>query len=61
VYGAAVGLVLVLREAAPYLGDTVPRWALIGAAGAVLIAMGVTWERRLKDARMVSAYVHGLR
>ena len=60
-YGGVVGLVLVLREAAPYLGDTVPRWALIGAAGAVLIALGVTWEQRLKDARLVSSYLQGLR
>ena len=60
-YGAVVGLTVVLREAAPYLGGTVPRWALIGAAGAVLIAMGVTWEQRLRDARLVSTYVRALR
>jgi len=50
-----------LREAGPHLGDSVPRWALIGAAGALLIAMGVTWEQRLRDARVVSAYLRGLR
>ena len=33
-YGATVGLLVVLREAAPYIGDSVPRWAVIGAAGA---------------------------
>ena len=61
VSGAVVGGLLVLRLAAPYIGDTVPRWVLIGAAGAVLIATGVTWERRLREARQVRAYVLGLR
>ena len=45
--GATVGALLVLRLAAPYVGDAVPRWVLIGGAGAVLIAVGATWERRL--------------
>ena len=59
--GAVVGIVVVLREAGPYIGDAVPRWALIGAAGALLIGMGITWEQRLRDARRVTAYVRGLR
>jgi hypothetical protein len=61
VHGAVVGALLVLREAAPYVGDAVPRWALIGAAGAVLIALGITWEQRLRDARAVAGYVRALR
>ena len=61
VAGAVVGGLLVLRLAGPYLGNTVPRWVLIGAAGALLIATGVTWERRLHEARQVRAYVRGLR
>lgn len=60
-YGAAVGLAVVLREAAPYLGGSVPRWALIGAAGALLIAMGVTWEQRVRNARSMSTYLRALR
>ena len=60
-FGSLVGGLLVLRLAAPYVGDTVPRWVVIGAAGALLIAMGVTWERRLQEARQVRAYVLGLR
>lgn len=59
--GAAVGIVVVLREAGPWIGDAVPRWALIGIAGALLIGLGVTWEQRLRDARRVAAYVRGLR
>jgi hypothetical protein len=60
-WGATTGLLLVLRLAAPYVGAAVPRWVLIGAAGAVLIAMGVSWERRLADARHLAHYLHGLR
>jgi hypothetical protein len=59
--GALVGGLEVVRLAAPYIGDAVPRWVLIGAAGALLIAMGVTWERRLRDARQVVGFVRGLR
>jgi hypothetical protein len=60
-HGTVAGLVLVLREAGPYLGDAVPRWGLIGAAGALLIALGVTWEQRLAEARALSTYVRDLR
>jgi hypothetical protein len=59
--GAAVGALLVLRLAAPYIGDAVPRWVLLGAAGALLIAVGVTWERRLQEARDLLGYVRALR
>lgn len=61
VLGGGAGAVLVVRMAAPYIGDAVPRWALIGAAGALLIATGVTWERRLHDARNLAGYVRSLR
>jgi hypothetical protein len=60
-YGATVGLLLVLREAAPFVGSTVPRWSLIGSAGVLLIALGVTWEKRLQDAQAVAEYVRRLR
>ena len=59
--GALAGGVLVLRLAAPYIGDAVPRWVLIGAAGTVLLVMGATWERRLTDAHRVAAFVRTLR
>ncbi len=59
--GALVGGLEVARLAAPYVGDAVPRWVLIGAAGALLILMGVTWERRLQEAKHALAYVRGLR
>ena len=59
--GAAVGILLVLRLAAPYVGDAVPRWVLLGAAGALLVAVGATWERRLAEARQLVGYVRDLR
>jgi hypothetical protein len=60
VAGATVGALLVLREAVP-IADAVPRWALIGAAGALLLTAGITWERRTRDARRVAGYVRTLR
>lgn len=59
--GAAVGAVVVLRMAAPYVGDAVPRWVLLGAAGALLITVGATWERRLADAQSMMGYLRTLR
>ncbi|NPC95973.1 hypothetical protein HOQ23_04190 [Nocardioides sp. zg-DK7169] len=53
--GAAVGLLLVLRELAPWAAAT-PQWLLIAAAGALLSAVGVTWERRVADLRRAAAY-----
>jgi hypothetical protein len=51
---------LVLRELAPYAAD-VPTWLTIGISGAVLLAVGITWESRLNDVRRASRYVTALR
>jgi cell division protein FtsW (lipid II flippase) len=59
--GALAGAVLVVREAAPYVGAAVPRWGLIGTAGLLLIVLGVTWEQRLQEARKVSGRLRVLR
>lgn len=59
-FGAVIGLLVVLRQVAPMV-DAVPRWALIGSAGTVLVVLGVTWERRLQEARSVAGYVRALR
>lgn len=60
VAGAVTGAVLVVRLATP-IAEAVPRWALIGLAGAVLVTLGITWEKRLRDARAVAGYVRSLR
>jgi len=61
VVGGAVGALVVLRLAAPFVDASVPRWVLIGAAGAILIATGATWEHRLREARELLGYVRALR
>ncbi len=58
--GWAVGGLLVVREVGPYAAET-PQWVLIGAAGAVLIGVGITWEARLRDLRQAAAYLGRLR
>jgi len=60
VVGGAVGGVLVVRELAPYAAET-PQWILIGAAGALLTLVGVTWEHRLVEVRRAAAYLDRLR
>jgi hypothetical protein len=59
VAGAAVGTVLVLREATH--AQLLQQWMVIGLVGVVLTLVGVTWERRLAELRAVAAYVRGLR
>ena len=46
--GAATVVVLGLQALLPYAAD-VPRWISLGAAGAVLVALGATFEERRKD------------
>jgi hypothetical protein len=58
--GSTVGGLLVLRELAPYAAET-PQWVLIGAAGTLLIGVGVTWEARLRDLRQAASYLDRLR
>lgn len=57
--GAAVGALVVLREAT--LAEVLPQWVLIGLVGVALTVVGVTWEQRLREFRAVSSYVRGLR
>ena len=61
VIAGAVGALVVLRYAAPYVQETVHPWILFGFAGVLLVAMGVTWEQRVREARRVFGYVRALR
>ncbi|MFJ8743888.1 SCO7613 C-terminal domain-containing membrane protein [Embleya sp. NPDC127516] len=45
---ATVGLVHLLPHLAPVY-DAVPRWAVLGTAGVLLIVIGAGYERRLRD------------
>ncbi|CAN5188608.1 hypothetical protein BH09ACT12_BH09ACT12_01610 [soil metagenome] len=58
--GAVIGAVLVVRELAPYVGQT-PQWVVIGLAGTVLTVVGVTWEKRLHDVQQATEYLGRLR
>ncbi|MDO5499670.1 MAG: hypothetical protein Q4F67_08325, partial [Propionibacteriaceae bacterium] len=60
VTGAIVLAVLAVVEVWPYAAY-VPRWAGLAAAGALLLAIGVRWEARLRDLRRVGGYLRGLR
>ena len=60
VFAATVGALLVLRHATP-IAEAVPRWGLIASAGVILVAVGITWERRIMEARAVAGYVRALR
>jgi cell division protein FtsW (lipid II flippase) len=53
-------LALALVNIAPY-ANAVPRWVLFGLAGAALLYLGVTWERRLRNARTLIMAVELLR
>ncbi len=60
VVGGAAGAVLVAAELVPYAA-VVPQWLLLAAAGALLTAVGVTWEDRSADARRAARYLVRLR
>lgn len=60
VVGAAVGATVVLRELGPYAGDA-PAWVWIGLGGALLVVVGITWERRLLEIRTAAGLLGRLR
>jgi hypothetical protein len=60
VVASATLLVLAVVNLAPY-ANAVPRWVLFGLAGALLLYLGVTWERRLRNARTLIMAVELMR
>lgn len=54
ILGSATALALVLVNIAPYAA-ALPRWVIFAVAGVGLLFLGVTWERRLRDARTLTA------
>ncbi|MFJ6071055.1 SCO7613 C-terminal domain-containing membrane protein [Streptomyces sp. NPDC093065] len=64
VLGAGVLALVTLHELAPYLTQAVgalPRWAPPALAGLVLLALGATYEQRLRDARRLREALGRLR
>ncbi|MFF3847423.1 SCO7613 C-terminal domain-containing membrane protein [Streptomyces sp. NPDC002328] len=56
VLGGSVLTLVALHELAPYLAQmagVLPRWAPPALAGLLLLALGATYEQRLRDARRV--------
>ncbi len=58
--GGAVTFVLAVLNIAPYAA-ALPRWLIFASVGAGLLALGVTWEHRLRDARNLSLALQRLR
>ncbi|WP_415003105.1 SCO7613 C-terminal domain-containing membrane protein [Aeromicrobium sp.] len=60
VIGGTALAILALVELAPY-GWALPRWILLGAAGALLLGAGITWEDRVRDGRAAARFVGSMR
>jgi hypothetical protein len=60
VSGAVIITLLVLFNIGPY-ANAAPRVVLIAAVSAVLLAVGITWEDRVRDGRKLVGYVRSMR
>lgn len=60
VWGAGVGAALALWEVVPPALEA-SAWVVSGVAGAILLVLGASWDRRLSEARQVAHYVRRLR
>ena len=54
--GLIEGLIVNDIEVAPLI----PRWITLGAAGAILLAVGATYERRLQNAKQAARWISAL-
>jgi hypothetical protein len=64
VLGGSVLTLDALHELAPYLvqvADALPRWAPPALAGLLLLALGATYEQRLRDVRRMRDMLQGMR
>ena len=59
-FGAVTVAVLALRHLQP-ISDAVPRWVSLALVGLALLAVGISWEQRLRDARSARRYLLALR
>ena len=58
--GAGTTALLALRELQP-LSEAVPRWVSLALLGLGLLAVGITWESRLRNLRAAGRYLGDLR
>ena len=62
--GGTVLALDALHELAPYIAqvtDALPRWVLPALAGLLLLALGATYEQRLRDARKMRDFLGNMR
>jgi hypothetical protein len=62
--GAAVLAIDVVAQLSPFLASAysaIPRWVLIAVVGAFLLALGATYERRIRDLRTLHQRFTALR
>nr|MDQ3416479.1 hypothetical protein [Actinomycetota bacterium] len=60
----AVGGVVVALLAVGHLGSVasaVPRWVVLATVGGALLGAGISWESRVRDARVLASYATDLR
>lgn len=60
VLGASVAALVLLFNIGPY-ANAAPRVVVIAVVSAVLVAVGVTWEDRVRDGRRIVAFVKAMR
>ncbi len=58
--GAFIATLLVLFNIGPY-ANAAPRVVVIAAVSAILLAVGITWEDRVRDGRKLVGYVRSMR
>ena len=58
--GAVTAFLLVVANIGPWAMG-LPRWMIIAALGAIALAIGATWESRVRDGRAAASYVSAMR
>jgi hypothetical protein len=58
--GAGVVAVMALAHLIPY-ADALPRWVVLTAVGLGLLAVGITWEARVRDLKSAAVWVTAMR
>jgi len=58
--GSAVLVVLAVRHLGP-VAEALPRWISLGAVGALLLAVAITWESRRRQLEVAERYLAALR
>ncbi len=60
IFGSVIAALVLLFNIGPY-ANAAPRVAVIAGVSVVLVAVGITWEDRVRDGRRVMAFVKAMR